>query len=217
MPAQRASTVGLAALVCVSALLVTACVTGDRPHFVEAADTRGTPVGDPAIDAVLSRLEHPTAPSFTAAYTILTKFTGATSNATVAVDVDRRSITIADIRFLVEGSRTGTCNVSTGQCSNSVDDARVSDIQVTHEFYGDATARRLRADAVRRIGATTASAATVGGVAATCVSVPIANGVPIYCVFDNGVLARLDHGDVTIELVSFREGVDEQAFLAVDA
>ncbi len=113
----------------------------------------GTPVGDASVDAVLSRLENPTTQPFTADYTIVTKATGGTSNATVAVDVDRRSITISNIRFLIEGSRTGTCNTNSGRCTNSIDDGRVSDIQVTHQFYGEAAARRLRTDAARKIGA----------------------------------------------------------------
>ena len=169
----------------------------------------GTPVGDIPIDAVLSRLENPTGQPFTAKYTIVTKATGATSNATVAVDVDRRSITISNIRFLIEGSRTGTCNVESGRCSNSIDDGRVSDVQVTHQFYGEATARRLRAEAAQRIAATAPSAATIAGFAATCVSVPLPAGSPIYCVLENGLLARMDNGDVGIELTAFRDGVDD--------
>ncbi len=47
-------------------------------------------------------------------------------------------------------------------------------------------------------------------------SVPLsADGAAIYCVLDNGVLARMDNGDVQIELTAFRDGVDERDFLAV--
>lgn len=224
MPAKRTPFVGLAAgsaatltaLAVASALLLTACVTGERPSFVDDPSAAGTPVGDAPVDAVLSRLENPAAQPVTADYTILTKATGGMSNATVAVDVDRRSITISNIRFLIEGSRTGTCSVDSGRCSNSIDDGRVSDIQVTHEFYGEASARRLRADAAQRIGATAPSAATIAGLAATCVSVPVsANGAATYCVLDNGLLARMDNGDVLIDLTSLRDGVDERDFLAV--
>ncbi len=215
MPAKRTSTVVLAAAVLVGALLLTACVTGERPSFIDDEDVPGTPVGDAAIDAVLGRLEGSDPPPFTAEYTIVTNASGGTSNATVVVDVDRRSITISNIRFLIEGSRTGTCNTQSGRCSNSIDDARVSDIQVTHQFYGEATARRLRSDAAQRIGATAASAATIAGLAATCVSVPLSDGSPVYCALENGLLARMDNGDVDIELTSFRDGVDERAFLAI--
>ena len=207
---------GSAAIAVVSALLLTACVTGERPSFVDDASAAGTPVGDAPVDAVLGRLENPAAQPFTADYTILTKATGGTSNATVAVDVDRRSITISNIRFLIEGSRTGTCNVESGRCSNSIDDGRVSDIQVTHEFYGVSAARRLRADAARRIGQTAPSAATIASLAATCVSVPVtSDSAATYCVLENGLLARMDNGDVAIELTAFRDGVDETDFLAV--
>jgi hypothetical protein len=216
MPPKLTSTAGLAGIVLAAALLLTACVTGQRPTFVDDGLSPGTPVGDAPIDAVLSRLENPTTQPFTADYTILTKATGGTSNATVAVDVDRRSITISNIRFLIEGSRTGTCNVESGRCSNSIDDGRVSDIQVTHQFYGEASARRLRADATQRIGATASSAATIAGLGATCVSVPVsADGAATYCVLENGVLARMDNGDVLIELTAFRDGVDERDFLAI--
>ncbi|MGH9132833.1 MAG: hypothetical protein ACRDZZ_02775 [Ilumatobacteraceae bacterium] len=215
MPAERASPAVLAVVVCVAALLLTACVTGERPHFVDDDSAVGTPIGDAAVDAVLGRLENPANQALTAEYTILTKFTGGTTNAMVAIDVDRRSITISNIRFLIEGSRTGTCNTESGRCSNSIDDGRVSDIQVTHQFYAESAARRLRADAARRIEATVGSAATIAGLAATCVTVPVAGGSPVYCVLDNGLLARMDNGDVNIELTSFREGADDRAFLAV--
>jgi hypothetical protein len=215
MPAKRTGSVVLAGIVMAAALLLTSCVTGERPSLVGDESAPGTPVGDSPIDAVLGRLDNLTNQPFTAVYTILTKATGGTSNATVAVDVDRRSITISNIRFLIEGSRTGTCNVETGRCSNSIDDARVSDIQVTHQFYSEATARRLRAEATQRIDATAPSAATIAGVAATCVSVPLSAGSPIYCVLENGLLARMDNGDVSIELTAFRDGVDDRDFLAV--
>jgi hypothetical protein len=219
MPATRppAAVAALAlARTAVVALVLTGCVTGQRPSFVDDEFTPGTPVGDAPVDAVLGRLENPTAQPFTADYTIATKATGATSTARVAVDADRRSITISNIRFLIEGSRTGTCNVDTGRCSNSIDDGRVSDIQVTHQFYGEASARRLRADSTQRIGATAPSAATIAGLVATCVSVPVsAEGAAMYCVLENGVLARTDNGDVAIELTAFRDGVDERDFLAI--
>jgi hypothetical protein len=215
MLAKRTTAVVLAAGAVAGTLLLTSCVTGERPSFVDDQDASGTPVGDAAIDAVLGPLESSATPPFTAEYTITNNSSGGTSNATVAVDVDRRSITISNTRFLIEGSRTGTCNVESGRCSNSIDDARVSDIQVTHQFYGEATARRLRSEARQRIAATAGSAATIAGLAATCVSVPLSDGSPVYCVLGNGLLARMDNADVDIELTSFRDGVDELAFLAI--
>jgi hypothetical protein len=215
MLAKRTVAVVLAAGVGAGALLLTSCVTGERPSFVDDADASGTPVGDVPIDSVLGPLESSAPPPFTAEYTITNNSSATTSIATVAVDVDRRSITISNIRFLIEGSRTGTCNVESGDCSNSIDDARVSDIQVTHQFYGAATARRLRSDARQRIAATTPSTATIAGLAANCVSVPLADGTPVYCVLGNGLLARMDNADVDIELTSFRDGVDEAAFLSI--
>jgi hypothetical protein len=210
MPAKRTVLVALAA-----ASLLTACVTGERPYFTDDESAQGTPVGDPAVDAVLGPLEAPNLQPLTAEYSILTTFTGNTTTATVVIDVDRRSITIANIRFLFEGSRTGTCNVNSGRCSNSIDDGRVSDIQVTHEFYGTAAARRLRTDATRRIDDTVGSTETIAGMPATCVTVPVSGGSPVYCALANGLLARMNAGDVDVELTSYRDGVDERAFLAV--
>lgn len=216
MPAKRPPAVVLAAIALAGGLLLTGCVTGERPSFVDDEAVAGTPIGDASVDAVLSRLENPATQPFTADYTIVTKATGGTSNATVAVDVDRRSITIANIRFLIEGSRTGTCNTNSGRCTNSIDDGRVSDVQVTHQFYGESAARRLRTDAARKIGATAPSATAIVGLTATCVSVPLsADGAATYCVLDNGLLARMDNGDVQIELTAFRDGVDERDFLAI--
>ena len=87
---------------------------------------------------------------------------------------------------------------------------------MTHEFYGVSAARRLRADAARRIGQTAPSAATIASLAATCVSVPVtSDSAATYCVLDNGLLARMDNGDVLIELTSVRDGVDERDFLAI--
>ena len=115
-----------------------------------------------------------------------------------------------------KGSRTGTCNTNSGRCTNSIDDGRVSDVQVTHQFYGESAARRLRTDAARKIGATAPSATAIVGLTATCVSVPLsADGAATYCVLDNGLLARMDNGDVQIELTAFRDGVDERDFLAI--
>jgi hypothetical protein len=45
--------------------------------------------------------------------------------------------------------------------------------------------------------------------------VPLSAGSPIYCALDNGLLARMDNGDVSIELTAFRDGVDDRDFLAV--
>ena len=77
------------------------------------------------------------------------------------------------------------------------------------------TGNGTSAEATQRIATTATSAVTIAGLAATCVSVPLPAGSPIYCVLENGLLARMDNGDVNIELTSFSDGVDELAFLAV--
>ena len=64
MPAKHPPAVALAvrmaAITVAGALLLTACVTGERPSFVDEDAAAGTPVGDASVDAVLSRLENPT-------------------------------------------------------------------------------------------------------------------------------------------------------------
>ena len=67
-----------ALIVCTLAL--SGCLTGKRPHLSAATVPQaGTPVGDPAIDAVLGKLDAATAGPATAVYEVLTKY-GNTTN-----------------------------------------------------------------------------------------------------------------------------------------
>ena len=50
--------------------------------------------------------------------------------------VSRRSLTIGDVRYLIDGSSTRACTVSTGDCIDTIDASRVSDVQMTPDFFG---------------------------------------------------------------------------------
>lgn len=206
---QSARSVLIAA---VAALTLAACATGPRPSF-DADDPAEQSTGDPAIDAVLERLDRVALEQFTADYTILTRLGGKDSTATVVqADNSRRSITINDVRFLDGVGTATTCNLATAECEAVINDARVSDVQITHDFYGSSFARRLRVDAGRSLSPAVGYAETIGGASATCADVAVSGGTKVYCALDTGPLARYDGNDVVIELVGTSPTPDESKF-----
>ncbi len=199
-------------LTAVAAIALTACATGPRPSF-DADEPTQQPTGDPAIDAVLDRLDRVGLERFTADYTVLTRLGGQESTATVVqADNSRRSITINDVRFLDGSGTAATCNLNTGECEAVLNDARVSDVQITHDFYGSSFARRLRVDAGRSLSPARGYTDTIAGQPATCADVPVSGGTKVYCALDAGPLARYDGNDVVIELVALNETPDESKF-----
>jgi hypothetical protein len=195
-----------------AALALTACATGPRPSFDADEPTQGA-TGDPAIDAVLERLDRVGLEQFTAEYTILTRLGGLESTATVVQGSDsRRSITINAVRFLDGTGTASTCNLTTAECEAVINDARVSDVQITHDFYGSSFARRLRVDAGRSLAPARGYTATIGGQTATCADVSVSGGTKVYCALDTGPLARYDGNDVVIELVTASPTPDESKF-----
>jgi hypothetical protein len=185
---------------------LSACFTGERPRLAEGAST----TGDPAADAVLSRLDAADEAPFTADYTVVTKFGSITTPATVVqAGPARRAVTIDQIRFLVDGADTATCDLDTGVCSTTIDAARVSNVQLTPDFYASSAAAKLRRDTELRAGPTRASTETIAGQPATCVVVTTTNGESTYCALDVGPLARLDSADHSIELTEYSPTADE--------
>jgi hypothetical protein len=83
---------------------------------------------------------------------------------------------------------------------------------LTHEFYADAFARRLRVDAARRVADPTGYEITQAGRPALCTDVAVTGGTKTYCAFERGPLARYDGNDVFIEATSLTDVVDESAF-----
>lgn len=194
------------------AVVLTGCLTGERPTLADELSP-DSPTGDANIDAVLQRLATVDDAVFTAGYDVTNNFGPLTEPAVVVQTADgRRSITIGETRFIIEGSTTATCDLTTGSCSDTIDDAAVSDLQVTHQFYGRSPASRLRTDAGRRVGPTEAYVADFAGVTATCVSVPVTGGNKVYCATDAGVLASYQGPDTVVTLTSFEPVADEARF-----
>jgi hypothetical protein len=191
------------------AAVLSGCATGPRPTLVDRPVVR-----DPAIAAVLDRLDRAEDATFTAEYTIVTKYGGATTTAVVTQDGERRSTTIGTVRFIIDAAGSRTCDTVTGACATGIDDAAVSDTQLTHQFWYRATANRLRTDAERDIAPASASLYEVAGATATCVAVPVIGGVKSYCALDSGVLAGYDGADLTIDLTDYSPEADSRLFAA---
>ena len=196
----------------IAALALTACATGQRPSF-DADDPAPQATGDPAVDAVLERLDRVGLEQFTADYTVLTRLGGIESTATVVqADNSRRSITINDVRFIDGSGTVATCDLLTAECEATLNDARVSDVQITHDFYGSSFARRLRVDAGRSLSPARGYTDTIAGQPAACADVPVSGGTKVYCALDSGPLARYDGNDVVIQLLASTPTPDETKF-----
>ena len=205
----------LRTVLCAGAALLVGggCAVGERPYFAETPTVEGTMSGDPAIDAVLGRLDQVSSAVFTASYRTVVVYDGTMSEMVAGqADPTRQSTTVNDIRYVIEPSGSRTCTVSTGQCSPSIDAARISDTGVTPSFVFGDVAKRLRRDAIARIGPTIASTVAIAGQQATCVDVPVTNGVKVYCALDDGVVARMVSGDVTAELTAYQPSADPALF-----
>ena len=53
---------------------------------------------------------------------------------------------------------------------------------------------------------------TIAEQSAICVDVPLAGGTAVYCALDNGMVARLDDGDVAVNLTAFGATADATLF-----
>ncbi len=196
----------------VASVALAGCFTGQRPSFDEDAPAQ-TATGNADIDAVLTRLDSVSAAPFTADYAILTRLGNLTSTATVVQEPpDRRSITINDVRFLYDGTSVATCNLVTAECEATINDARVSDLLLSHEFYAQSFAQRLRVDANRRVGEPKGYTITQAGEPALCVDIPVTGGTVTYCALANGALARYDGNDLLIEMTTISDVPDEAKF-----
>ncbi len=185
--------------------LLAGCFTGQRPHFNYDPLSAGSPTGDPAIDAVLAKLDHVTSGPATALYSVLTKFGNVTVTAAVVLNGDRRAIDVATTRYLDLGNQQFTCTIAADStantdCVNGLAPARISDVGITIDFYAAEAATRLRRDAQSQLSAAVAHDEVIANQEATCVSVTLAGGTAMYCVLANGLIAKLDDGDVLITL-----------------
>ena len=194
-------------------IVLSGCFTGPRPSYTTDPFPRGSSSGDAAVDKVLTQLDAVNNGPYTADYTVLTKFGNITRVASVSVTADRRSVTVGDVRFLTSNGTAQTCILDKNDpCSSAIEPARISDTQITPDFYAADTAKRLRRSAVGRIGSTIAHTDQIAGQSATCVDVPVTGGVSTFCALTNGPLARLDDGATRIELTQYTPAVDESLF-----
>ncbi len=194
-------------------ILLSGCFTGERPSFTTEPFPAGSPSGDPSIDQILAQLDAVNEGPYTAQYTVLTKFGNTTRPASVTVATARRSVTVGDVRFLTVNGASQTCLLGKSDpCSSTIDPARISDTQITPDFYAADAAKRLRRSAVAKIGSPVSRVETIAGQEATCVDVPVPGGTSVFCVLTNGPLARLDDGAVAINLTQFVTAVDESLF-----
>jgi hypothetical protein len=210
---RRHSRPWLGGAVCVVAFCavvvgMSGCFTGERPTLAHEPST-----GSAAIDAVIDRVNDLGDAVYTADYDVVTTFDGATTPVRAAQSgASRRSLTIGDVRYLVDGSSTRTCTVSTGECVDALDASRVSDVQMSPDFFGTSLSARLRRDAETAVGEATVSTEQVHGQAATCAAIPVEGTTNTYCVLDNGVLARLTAGDLVITMTAYEPGADASLF-----
>ena len=210
---SRRTALSLIAIAVVASIGLAGCFTGERPTLAEEAVV-GAPVGDPASDAVLERFATGSDATFTADYEITNNFGPITRAATVVQAPDRRrSVTVGQIRYVIDGPSAQTCDLETGPpCVDRINDAAISDLQITHQFYSRSAADRLRVDAARRVGPTEGYEAEIAGRTAQCVSVPVSGGSKVYCVLDEGILAQYQGPDVLIVLTGIDDAPDESAF-----
>jgi hypothetical protein len=198
-----------------SSVLLAGCFTGERPHFTDTtALPVGSTTGDANIDAVLTKFDGVTQGPVTVAYSVLTKYGNTTHQAVVELSGGNRNITIGNIRYIQAGTDSATCTIDGSvPCAAGINPQRVSDIGITVDFYAADAAKRLRRDAAAKIGPTTAATQTISQQPATCVQVPLAGGTAVYCVLDNGVLAKLDEGDVLITMTLYGPTADATHFV----
>ncbi len=189
------------------------CLTGERPSFTAEPFPPGSSSGDPAIDQVLNLLDATNEGPYTANYDVLTKFGNISRPASVAIAAARRSVTVGGVRFISDNGSSQTCILdATEPCTSTIDPARISDTQITPDFYATDAAKRLRRSAVARIGPPVSHVEEIAGQSATCVDVPVPGGTAVFCALPNGPLARLDDGAVLVNLTQFAPALDESLF-----
>lgn len=199
------------------AVLLASCATGERPSLEPDSAPPTAVTGNGAIDDVLGLLDSVDDSEFTAGYAIETKFNTVSSTGLVVIAAGpRRSVTIENddrsVRFIEDAGEERTCDLVTGECESILNDARISDTQLPHTFYGSAFASRLRADAERRISEPVAYTLEIAGQTAECVDVGVTGGTKTYCALPSGPLAKFVGADVTVDLTSYSPDPDVSKF-----
>lgn len=210
--ARRAAAVAL-----VGSAALASCFTGERPEFEDETRAPAATTGNAEIDDVLGLLDSVDRSEFTVGYDIETKFNTVSSTGLVVQAIgQRRSITVQNdertVRFIEDAGDELTCDLIAGECEPTLNDARISDTQLSHTFYGPAFASRLRADADRRIADPVAYTKNIAGQTAQCVDIAVAGGTKTYCALASGPLAQFVGADVTIDLTSYSPEPDATKF-----
>jgi hypothetical protein len=202
------------AVVVTASLLTSGCFTGERPTLgvPPVGGAAGVPTGDPAVDAVLAGLEGVGGSTFTSTYSVVRKLGALEAQAVVTQDGTRRSVTIGTVRYLSESTLQSTCDLTTRQCEEGIQDARTSDVGLASTFFADSAARMLRVSYSRRAGPAEASQREFAGRTAACVAVPVGSGVETYCATTPGGLAYLDTAAHLIVLSTSTDTADEALF-----
>lgn len=182
---------------------VAACATGPRPTLTGAAT-----VDDAATAQVLERLERSPLGDFTATYEITPTSGTDITQATVTQEGAELRVEVGDVVFTSNGTTATTCDASGNSCDDYANDARISNLGITHRFWGSAFRQRVATDSGRRIGTSTGTVDTIAGQPAACVAIQVpstldAVGTVNYCALDQGILARYLGADAAIELTSF--------------
>lgn len=193
-----------------SMVVLGACATGERPILVAPPST----VADAVSAAVLERLDRGEHATFTATYDITPTSTGTTTTATVVQSGEQGRTVIGTVEYRRSGTTARTCYAGDIDCVDGFDETRVSDLNITHEFWGRSAAARLAVEVGRSVGDTTGRTETIAGVSAACADVVVpagqgGAGTVVYCATDAGLLARYTGADVRIELTSFSPSVDD--------
>jgi hypothetical protein len=195
--------------------LLAGCFTGPRPSL-ESQDQQSastSPIGDANVDAVLTRLDRVADATFTAHLHVLTRYGNVETDVVVSQDgLDRQSVTIGNVRYLRDHGAASTCDLAAGTCTSGIDESRVSNLQLTSQFYGIGAAARLRQDARVRVSSSEPSTSEIAGQRATCVLVPVTGGNKVYCALDNGVLASVNDATFAVTLTDYSPTVDEALF-----
>lgn len=183
--------------------IVTACATGPRPTLSDPE-----PVDDGAAASVIERLDRVPVGDFTAVYEITPSSTTEPTLATISQHGNELRTQIGDVVYTSDGATTTTCDVAGGVCEDYADEARISNLGITHQFWGPSFRQRLATDSGRRIGTSEGAIDTIAGQSAACVAIKVpssldAVGTVNYCALDQGVLGRYVGADGTIELTSF--------------
>lgn len=216
-PARRGHRPTVVAATALAATVLAGCATGARARLAPERSV----TGDAAADAVLGRVVALGDAVYTAAYAVHVPFDGRDVASTVTQAApDRRVTTIGDVRYVVDADRTRTCHLDTGRCSPDLDPAAVSDVQMSADFFGTGLAARVRRDAALAAAPPVASTEQLAGRTATCVTIPLPAPTSseatlpasTYCVFDDGVLARLESADIEVVLTSYSPEADEAQF-----